>query len=132
MLRDFLYDILKADQVLGTLGYAGNLYGAAPDTPTGQRFMVMRWGNTGVPPQRDMPPRPRTLTVWAYNRERDYGPIEEALKRVCSILLPMEAVNHGSGWVSGVVDNGSSDDLFDPVYEAATRNWTYTIIASES
>lgn len=131
-LRQKVYDLLTASAPLNALGYNTNvIFGAPPDSPPAERFMVLRWGTTGPRLGRDTTVRRTSLAVWAYDRERDYAAIAGALSEVCGILLPLTG-SHGSGYVIDVEDNGTSDDLFDPVYEAVMRYWTFTITASES
>lgn len=132
MLRTHIYGLLTADATLGALGYNANtIHGTAPDSTKSQRFMVLRWGTSGPRAGRDTIVRRTVLTVWVYDRERDYAAIAGALSRVCTILLPVTG-SHGSGYILDVEDNGASDDLYDPTYEAVMRNWAFTITASET
>lgn len=132
MLRQKVYDLLTVDGQLAALGYnAAAIFGAAPDSPPSERFMVLRWGTAGPRLGRDTTVRRTVLAVWAYDRERDYDAIAGALARVCGILLPVTG-SHGDGFIIDVEDNGTSDDLYDPVYEAVTRFWAFTITASEN
>lgn len=131
-LRQYVYDLLTTDATLTALGYnASTIYGAAPDGVQKQRFMILRWGTSGPRAGRDTIVRRTVLTVWVYDRERDYAAIAAALTRVCAIVLPSLGT-HGSGYVLDVEDNGASDDLYDPTYEAVMRNWAFTITASET
>lgn len=132
MLRTFIFDTLKADATLAALGFTEELYPSPPDSPIGNRFMVLRWGIAGPRAGQNTTVRAQELIVWVYDREPDYGAISDALKTVYGLLIPMAGVDHGSGWILEVSDNGSSEDLFDPTYEAVMRNWTFTITASES
>lgn len=136
MLRNFVFDLLTADATLNTLGYdADSIYGAlmGADSPQDRRFMVLRWGtDTPRSPGRDSNIIRTVLTVWAYNRESDYGPIQSALGRIRDILVPIAGVDHGSGWILDVEDNGTSEDLWDDGYSAITRNRALTLTASES
>lgn len=136
MLRNFVYDRLKADVQLNALGYTeSGLYGAimGADSPQERRFMVLRWGtDTPRVPGRDSRIVRTGLTVWAYNRESDYGPIQSALARVRDILVPTGGSDHGSGWIIDVEDNGTSEDLWDDGYSAITRNRAFTFTATES
>lgn len=133
-LRTFVFNLLKDDAQLNVLGYnAETLYPTqAPDSPRANqnRFMVLAWGNAEPRLGRDADVRRQLLTVWAYDKERDFGAVNDALNRTHAILYPLAAVNVGGGWITEVLDNGQSDDLYDPEYEAVTRNWAYTIIAS--
>lgn len=132
MLRTHIYGLLTADAALTALGYTVNtIHGTAPDTPNAQRFMVLRWGSSGPRAGRDTEVRRTVLAVWAYDRERDYTAIAGALRRVCVLLLPITGT-HGNGYIIDVEDNGTSDDLYDPMYEAVMRYWTFTITASET
>lgn len=138
MMRTYVYDLLKVDGQLNALGINGtSLYPAnAPDAPmvgNQMTWMVLRWGSQTPRFGRDSPnTRRQPLTVWMYNHEPDYAPIIAGLKRVCGILLPLGGISHGTGYITDVEDNGSSEDLYDRDYEAVTRNWTFTITGSES
>lgn len=136
MLRNFVFGLLGSDPELNALGYnTDTLYGAlmGADSPQERRFMVLRWGvESPRSPGRDSRISRTALTVWAYNRDSDYGPIGSALLRVRDILVPIAGVNHGSGWIIEVEDNGTSEDLWDDGYSAITRNRAVTFTASES
>ena len=136
MLRNFVFDLLANDAELNALEYNTNtIYPAlmGADSPQERRFMVLRWGiESPRSPGRDSHISRIGLTVWAYNRDSDYGPIQSALGRVRDILVPIVGVDHGSGWILDVEDNGTSEDLWDDGYSAITRNRALTFTASES
>lgn len=136
MLRNLVYNLLTVDVELNSLGYTTDtIYGAlmGADSPQERRFMVLRWGtDSPAVPGRDSRIVRTGLTVWAYNRESDYGPIQSALLRVRDILVPIAGADHGSGWILDVEDNGTSEDLWDDGYSAITRNRALTFTASES
>jgi len=134
-LQQFLYDLLKSDPALNSIGYTeeGLFAAESPDSPRANlsKWIVIRWGVVAPAIARDVRSRGRDVTIWAYNREPDFGPINNALNRINDLLLSLGTVDTGSGWITEAVDTGSSEDLYDDGYQAVTRNWSYRIIASE-
>lgn len=130
-LRQAVYARYQASPVLmGIFGPDNIMVNFTPDGPKGNLFLVIRWGVTirgiGNVNQVD-------LTCWAYNREPDYGPIEDALMEIRRILPTMEGIRMSSTEaISGVGYNGDSDDLYDDGYRAHYRNTSHTITASGS
>lgn len=134
-LRAFVFDRLKDDHELNTLGInTDTLYPTqAPDSPRASagRWMVLAWGSLEPRLGRESTVRRRLLTVWMYDKEPDYGAIDSGLQRAFDLLYPLKAVNVGDGgWITEVLDSGMSDDLYDPGYEAVTKNWALTIVAN--
>lgn len=135
-LREYVWGLLKVDPVLNGLGINENsLFGSyAPDSPSAdlQKWMVIRWGISEARLGRDSDVRRKFLSIWAYDRQRDFTDIDLMLERVRDILYPLKAINYNNsnGYITEVIDNGYSDDVWDPQYEASTKNWQLTIIAS--
>jgi hypothetical protein len=130
-LRQAVFDALKTDVQLNSLGITeDSLYPAAVDSPQQKLFAVLAWGTSTLGPGRDSTVNLEDLTLWVYNRERNYGPITDILKRSRVIVLGLERVWLNPGWTSGVNWLGSSVDLWDDAYLAATRNDAYRIAAS--
>lgn len=134
MLRDFVFDALRSDAQLNALGYNTDTIWPmmSVDSPPSRLFMVLRWGADSPTPGRDSKVIRTGLTVWAYNKDPDYGPIGSALRRARDILVPIAGVSHGDGWILDVENNGTSEDLYDDGYVAVTRNRAFTITASDS
>ena len=130
-LRNKVYNVLAADSTLAALGMpSSSLWPSAPESPDGRNFMVLRWGSLerGVGVANHV-----NLQVWAYDRDGGYGDIGPQLLRVRFILdsLIGQALDgSATGWVNGVEFQGSSDDLWDDVYVAATRYEAYRVTAS--
>jgi len=135
-LREYVWNLLRADPQLNSLGINENsLFGTlAADSPSAdlQKWMVIRWGLEEAPLHRDTTSRRRFLSVWGYDRRRDFADIDLMLHRARAVLYPLKGINYNGsdGWITEVTDNGFSDDVWDPDYEASTRNWQATIIAS--
>jgi hypothetical protein len=130
-LRTVVFDALKTDSQLNGLGItSASLYPAATDSPKERLFMVTVWGVTTPGPGRDSTVALEDLTLWAYNRDRDYGEIVDILKRARAVVLGLERTPVSPGWTLGVNWLGSSVDLWDDAYQAATRNDAYRIAAS--
>jgi len=104
--------------------------GFTPDGPSGDRFMIMRWGLTtpGIGAVNQV-----RLSIWVYNRQPDYQPIADALLLLRPRLALMEAVVMAPGEsVLAVRFEGDSEDLYDDGYRAHTRWCSHLITASGS
>lgn len=126
-VRDQVWAVLASDPGLASLGIdATNMYPGmmTPDTPAGDLWVVLRWGVTDVGPGRDAG-RVENLSIWAYNRQSDYGPILDVLARCKAVLLGIS----GPGAIIQVDYRGDSEDLWDDGYRAVTRNSSYRIPA---
>jgi hypothetical protein len=137
-VRDLVYQTLAADSALAALGFADeNIYAnAAPDSPPETEsgvWMVLNWGEElpGVTGQRG---RTRTtvraLTMWLYDRQRDYGTINSGLKRLLDIMEALEQASTGAGMLTCATWQGDGVDGYDDVYQAVYRTSTYTIVAN--
>lgn len=137
-LRDFVFDLVKADPQLNALGLTvDNLYPVygrqdATYTIEGDRFMVLRWGpaSVGIGPSN-----PVELAPWAYDISPEYSWIDAVLLRTRRLLEPL---NDGAvlnpertAFLSGVSWQGSGPDLFDDLYNRYTRSESYRLVASE-
>lgn len=135
-LRDYIWQALRIDSQMNALGInAQSLFGTkAPDSPaaTLQKWMVIRWGTEDPPPGRDTTSRRRFVSFWAYDRRKDYTDIDKMLARTREIVYPLAGIHHNGtgGFITEVSDNGYSEDSWDDAYNANTRNWSATIIAS--
>lgn len=132
-IRQYIFELLKNDPTLNGLGIDGNtLFNSyAPDSPAASgRWVVLRWGEEEAPLGRDTDLRRKPLTVWAYDVEPDYSAVLDILKRARALIYPLKGVNVGNGWISEVGDNGTSADLFDPTYNAVTKNRSFSFAAS--
>lgn len=134
-LREYVWNLVSADAGMNGLNIgADSLFAmSAPDSPaaTLQVWAVLNWGIEEPPLGRDTTTRRRFVSVWAYDRQRRYDRIEAILGRVRDLLYPLKAVNYAAGgWITEVTDNGTSEDLWDPAYNAATKNWQLTIVSS--
>lgn len=133
-LANMVHSTLAADSEIASLGVvAGTIRRSAPtDVPEDPLFVILRWGPEDVPVGRDTNVRPHELSVWVYNREPNYAPISQILNRIRVVMLGLESVRHTvtpPGWVSAVLWQGRSPDLYDDAYKTVVRNDTYRIIA---
>lgn len=134
-VREALYSIISGDAELASLGYVeDNVYAnGAPDSPPEvgtKHWLTLQWGEE-LPSLRGQRGRSRvtvrTLTVWVYDRDRDYTTINLAVKRLMDLLEGIEQV----GPVLCANWQGDGVDGYDDVYQASFRNSTYTIVANE-
>jgi hypothetical protein len=127
-----VYALLAATPGLAEAGYDPESIqpNFTPDGPSGDRFLVLRWGTTtvGIAPVHQV-----RLQVWAYNRQPDFAPISSALKLIRTQLATLESVVMAPGEsVLAVRFEGDSDDLYDDGYRAHTRWCSHLITASGS
>src|SRR5688572_973766 len=120
-LRNAIYGALSADAELTTLGIvAANVYpNFAPDDPRTlhARWLVIRWGVADRPPGRDTTARTVAMSLWAYDRERDWAGIDAILKRSRVILDGLAGLRFTGGAVLEVSWQFSSEDLVDEGYD---------------
>lgn len=134
MSRTFLYSVIKQDSLstapgtLGTLGLqADNIYVAGMDTPKGDVFLTLRFGEM----RRGFGASNRaSAVVWAYDRDKDYLRIERMLFRVRELFEAVEAQKTAEGWITCIRWEGDSEDLADDVFRASARNSSFTVIDS--
>lgn len=133
VLRQYVYSLLVGAPGLAEAGYDPESISPnfTPDAPTQERFLIIRWGvvTVGIAQVNHV-----RLSVWAYNRQPDYGPIADALKAVRARLdtLSGGVVMAPGESVLAVRFEGDSDDLYDDGYRAHTRWCSHTITASGS
>jgi hypothetical protein len=126
--RDVVWNVLIADPQLNALGVTqDNLFGVmGGDSPRSKGlWVVLHWGLIEVGPGRDSLSNVLNLSVWAYNAQPDWSPVLAVLRRIRTLLVGMEGLNV----VSSVQWTGDSEDLWDDVYRAITRNSSYRIAA---
>lgn len=132
VLRQAVYALLTSSPDLATLGLGQGaiLPNFTPEGPSGDRFMVLRWGTTSVGIAQVNRVR---LGVWVYNRQPDFQPITDALQVVRNLLPALAGVVMAPGHSVLSVDyEGDSDDLYDDGYRAHVRWTSHTITASGS
>lgn len=133
--RELVYQILKADPLLTSMGYGGDavMPSNTVDSPaaTLTRWLMIRWGAAEAPVGRDATARPVPMALWAYNRQRDYGPIQTALWRCRELMSPLAGVPCPEGGHLIAADwSFSSEDLWDDTYEAIMRGETYRVVTT--
>lgn len=133
-LRTVVFNALAGDPALNALGIdVESLYpNHAPDSPaaTQMRWAVLRWGVAEPSLGRDTTARPIAMSLWVYDREKDFGDIDAILKRARAVLLAMPLMATGDGSIIGVDWALSSEDLVDETYDAVVRSETYRVVAS--
>ena len=134
MSRTFLYQTLAddADSVAaGTLGAIGlksaNIYTSGIDSPAGDVFLIIKFG--GAEPGMAAVNR-TNVTIWAYDKDKDYLRIERMLKRIRQVFESIEAQQTAEGWITAIEWTGDGDDLYDDVYRASTRNTAFRVTDS--
>lgn len=117
--RAAVHGLLEADEGLQTLG-VGAVYAAdTVDTPEEDCFLVIRWQpTTWVYKGKGTD----SFTVWAHDREHDFGRINDVLLRVKEILDGRSHATGADGWTLTQADwRGEGPDLSDEGYGTRTR-----------
>jgi hypothetical protein len=139
-VRALVYQVVAHDAQLITLGLgeSNTFANGAPDSPPDRVWGVLRWGPEvpGLAGQRGRAGRvtDREVTLWVYDKQHDYGRINDIIKRWCEVMEGIDAQRTGidptDGWVVQCDWQGDGDDTYDDVYEAWAKPSTYRIIAS--
>jgi hypothetical protein len=132
--RTKIYGILKQDAsatsagTLGAIGLApGHIYAGGVDSPQGELFVTIVFGDS----QPGFGDVLRTnVTIWAYDRDRDYLRIEAILKRIRLLFESLDAAQTTEGWITSIRWTGDSGDLSDDVYRARARNADFMMVDS--
>lgn len=128
--RAALRSLLADDGELAGLGvqtvYATN----AVDTPDEDCFLIIRWDDTtrafGVTASS-------RATVWAHDKDRDYGRIAAVLQRVEDLLAGTVHRAGEDGWTLTQADwLGQGPDLYDTGYETCTRFSDFQIVSRQT
>jgi hypothetical protein len=135
-LREMVYDALRLDSELNTLGFnTDNIYPAwsrdsTPETVEGNQFLVIRWG-TKEPGVSVV--IPQLVDLWAYNKEPYFELLVTAHRRMRLVMAglvarPVDLAQ--TGWVVGVEWQGAGPDGFDEGYKAHYISENYRLTAS--
>lgn len=129
-VREKVYSALVSDSFMNTLGvnietlWANN----APDTPTSDRFAVLRWGPET--PGLKRAAKFFDCTLWAYDRDDDFTWIKDVITRWCKVMDSIVGENTGDGWIIQCDWQGDGSDFWDDAWQRSGRASTYTIVAS--
>ena len=125
--RAALFTLLAQDTALVALGVQAVYPTNSVDTPPEACFLILRWdakdiafGRTGV----------TRCTVWAHDRDRDYGRIAKVLQRVEDLLAGTVHRAGQDGWTLTQADYlGQGPDLFDSGYSTCTRYSDFQVVS---
>lgn len=135
-IREFIFELITEDSTLNDLGinFDSTFTQHTVDTPQIRPMCVLRWANTNPGLTSDFPLSQRILTVWVHDSiaEGDYRRIDQALKRLRTLLTGVAGVNVGNneGWLSGINWEGDSDDLRDDDAGTLMRNAQFRLTGS--
>lgn len=125
--RAALFKLLSEDNTLQSLGVENVYPTNAVDTPPEDCFLVIRWEPSTMAFKNVGSDR---VSIWAHDRSRDYGRIDEVLQHLKELLpatihLPGEdgQTLTTSEWL------GEGPDLFDAGYQTVVRFVEFTVIS---
>lgn len=125
--RAAVYSLLDEDAELGTIGVQAVYASNSIDTPGEEFFLVIRWETPEVAFKNKGTDH---CTVWAHDRQRDYGRIDQALERVKELLTSTVHRTGDDGWTMTCAEwRGDSPDLVDGGFNTLTRNSDFAIPA---
>lgn len=118
--------LLETDSILSGIG-VGAVYGAnSVDTPPEDLFLTVHWDERSVVFSQH---GPDTLVVWAHDRQRDYGRIDQVIKRMIEIFEDAVHVSGADGTLTSARWTGTSRDLFDDGYNTVTKNVSFAALS---
>lgn len=122
--RAALYSLLKGDVELALEEvYPTNSLDTVPEN----FFAIIQWGSTT--PAFGTVGTDR-VTIWIHDRQRDYGRINQALKRLAELLTGTVHREGTDGVTLSTSEwNGESQDLFDSGYGTITRYAEFTVVS---
>lgn len=130
-LQSYVFDLISGDTVMRNLAFNENKIhlNHTVDTPQDRPMIVLRWQavSAGIGPVNQ-----RVLQVWVHDVPGNYQRINEALKRLRTILTRVQGVNVGDAtdWITSIRWEGDSDDLRDDEAGTFTRNAQFRITGS--
>lgn len=125
--RGAVHELLESDVELQALGVEA-VYGSnSIDSPEEQCFVVIRWEpSEGVFSDRGVD----RCSVWAHDKERDYGRIDKILDRARAILNAAVHVAGADGYtLTQARWTGFGPDLVDGGFHTITRYADFTVVS---
>lgn len=125
--RAALQTLLETDPRLAEIGVTAVYPTNAVDTPPDDLFLVIRWDNTEKAfgaVGRDR------VSIWAHDRQRDYGRIGECLDHLKDLLPAQIHLPGTDGYTLTTADwLGEGPDLFDGGYNTVTRYADFNVVS---
>lgn len=140
-VRNGLWQMLRGDTQLMALGAGSGsdddklavFPNFALDSPAAglTRWMTTRWGAADAPPGSDTWTRAVPVSIWVYDRERDYTVIDQALSRARTLMRAVQGLALPGGGILVAADFAfSSEDIWDDTYEAVARGETFRLVTN--
>lgn len=128
--RAAVHSLLEEDADLLALGVE-TVYGSnAVDTPDETLFIVVRWDASTAAFKTRGSDR---CSIWVHDKNRDYGRINAALRRVKDLLTDTTHRVGADGWTLTTAEwNGEGPDLFDGGFNTITRFSDFTVVGRYS
>lgn len=125
--RAAVQSLLEGDGQLAGLGvqtvYAGN----SVDTPEEECFLVVRWEDKTAAFGSTASGR---CSIWAHDKSRDYGRINEVLIRLRTLLVGTVHRSGEDGWTLTLAEwLGEGPDLFDGGFGTVVRYADFTVVS---
>ena len=135
-VREYIFTLITEDKELNDLGinFDSTFTQHSVDTPQIRPLCILRWGEAPQPLVSNFPVNQRVLTVWVHAdaAEADYGRIDQALRRLRTLLTNVAGVNVGDAgeWLSAIAWEGDSSDLRDDDAGTIVRNAQFRLTGS--
>lgn len=129
--RAAVYSLLQDDGTLSSLGVDAVYPTNSIDTPPEYCFLVIRWEVQSVT-FGDQAGRigPARATIWAHDRDKDYGRISDVLDCIENLLTATVHRAGEDGWTLTQADcTGQGPDLYDDGYDTCTRYSEFNIVS---
>jgi hypothetical protein len=124
--RAAVQTLLENDSILSGIG-VGAVYAAnSVDTPPEDLFMTVHWDEQAWAFKQH---GAETLVIWVHDRQRDFGRIDAAIKRMITIFEDAVHVAGADGTLTSARWTGTSRDLFDDGYNTVTKNVSFAAVS---
>jgi hypothetical protein len=128
--RAALHSLIEDDPTLLGLGVETVYSSNAVDTPSEECFIVVRWDSTEAAFKTVGRDR---CSIWVHDKNRDYGRINEALRRIKDLLTDTTHRVGADGWTLTTAEwNGEGPDLLDNGFNTVTRFSDFTVVGRYS
>lgn len=125
--RAAVHTLLEDDVDLQDIGSQAVYASNSVDTPAEEVFLIIKWETTTSAFKSRGRDR---VSIWAHDRQRDYGRIDKLLHRVRELLTDTVQRAGGDGWTMTLAEwDGEGPDLVDGGFDTITRFADFTVVS---